>query len=243
MPVHEWSKVEAGIFHAFHCSWITHLMGAMNGGVLPSEYYALAEQHAGLTIPDLMTLHRVDRKNEQAPNGGVALIDAPPRVGRRLVASSKTTYATMRRTLTVRRSPGDRLVAIVEIVSPGNKDRNLRWRSGGEDPCGLGERSPRSFDRSLRAWKRSPVGRSRGRLVVLQPGSLRSPPYQAPQRWRATSRIGSPRPMWIFSDSVRRFRTCPSSSSRCAHVLLPLDATYTWPRFGICRSVYQDILK
>jgi hypothetical protein len=57
MPVHDWSTVESGVFHAFHSSWITHLMGALNGGVLPPDYYALAEQHAGKQIPDLLTLH------------------------------------------------------------------------------------------------------------------------------------------------------------------------------------------
>ena len=123
MPVHDWSKVDAGIFHTFHGSWITHLLESLNEGVLPTEYYALSEHHVGLTIPDVMTLHQTDHGDEPNSNGGVALIDAPPRVGRRLVASSKTSYATRRRTLVVRRVRGDRLVAIVEIASPGNKDR------------------------------------------------------------------------------------------------------------------------
>ena len=35
MPVHDWSRVEAGTFHAFHGCWITHLMGALNNGILP----------------------------------------------------------------------------------------------------------------------------------------------------------------------------------------------------------------
>ena len=29
MPVHDWSRVDAGIFHDFHASWITHLMEAV----------------------------------------------------------------------------------------------------------------------------------------------------------------------------------------------------------------------
>src|SRR3954451_3245538 len=57
MPVHDWSRVDAGIFHSFHSSWITHLMEAMNGGLLPDGYYALSEQHAGVKIPDIITLH------------------------------------------------------------------------------------------------------------------------------------------------------------------------------------------
>jgi len=110
MPVHDGSKFDAGIFHTFHCSWITHHMESMNGGVLPTDYYGLTEKHAGLKIPDVMTPHRGD---ESRPNGG-RVDRRPPHAGRRLVASSKRSYAILRRTLAVR---------LVAIVSPGNKDR------------------------------------------------------------------------------------------------------------------------
>ena len=35
MPVHDWTKVDAGIFHDFHCAWIIHLKEALNEGLLP----------------------------------------------------------------------------------------------------------------------------------------------------------------------------------------------------------------
>ena len=47
MPVHDWAQLDAGTFHAFHTAWVTHLSEMMNGGLLPSGYYALPEQHAG----------------------------------------------------------------------------------------------------------------------------------------------------------------------------------------------------
>jgi hypothetical protein len=51
MPVHDWTRVDAGIFHAFHHDWITEIGGALNGGLLPAGYYALPEQVAGpLTV-------------------------------------------------------------------------------------------------------------------------------------------------------------------------------------------------
>jgi hypothetical protein len=56
MPVHDWTRVDAGTFHAFHTAWITHLSETLNGGVLPSGYYAMPEQHAGRWIPDVLTL-------------------------------------------------------------------------------------------------------------------------------------------------------------------------------------------
>jgi hypothetical protein len=46
MPVHDWTRVEAGIFHAFHQNWIVALSAALNEGILPDDYYALPEQHA-----------------------------------------------------------------------------------------------------------------------------------------------------------------------------------------------------
>lgn len=57
MPVHDWTRVHAGTFHAFHTAWVTHLSEALNGGVLPSGYYALPEQHLGRSIADVLTLH------------------------------------------------------------------------------------------------------------------------------------------------------------------------------------------
>lgn len=46
MPVHDWTRVDAGIFHDFHTVWVGQLRTALNEGLLPEGYYALAEQHA-----------------------------------------------------------------------------------------------------------------------------------------------------------------------------------------------------
>src|SRR5258708_5957820 len=57
MPVHDWTRVDAGIFHAFHLNWLGRLQDALNDGILPAGHYALAEQHAGRMLPDLLTLN------------------------------------------------------------------------------------------------------------------------------------------------------------------------------------------
>ncbi len=124
MPVYDWTCVDAGSFHAFHGAWIAHLMGRLNSGVLPAGYYALSEQHASGLILDVLALTRPDPHSGPAtPSGGLALADAPPAVGRRPVADSKIVYRTRRRTMAIRHVSGDRIVAIFEIASPGNKDR------------------------------------------------------------------------------------------------------------------------
>src|SRR6267378_3876706 len=56
MPVHDWTRVEAGIFHHFHHEWISEIARALNRGLLPPDHYALAEQIAGGLGPDVLTL-------------------------------------------------------------------------------------------------------------------------------------------------------------------------------------------
>src|SRR5262245_24661525 len=46
MPVHDWTRVDDGTFHAFHTLWISDNMKALNAGLLPEGCYALAEQVA-----------------------------------------------------------------------------------------------------------------------------------------------------------------------------------------------------
>ena len=60
MPVHDWTKVRPGTFHDFHGSWMTHLKETLNGGLLPSAYYALAEQPAEEAWPDVLALEAAD---------------------------------------------------------------------------------------------------------------------------------------------------------------------------------------
>lgn len=44
MPIHDWSRIDAGLFHDFYQTWTIELRNALNGGVLPAGYFALAEQ-------------------------------------------------------------------------------------------------------------------------------------------------------------------------------------------------------
>ena len=126
MPIHDWTRVNAGTFHAFHNAWITHLQEAFNEGVLPQGYYALGEQRAGDVGPDLLTLHAPDNLSTEfratADLGGVMLAESPPQV--EIVDETDidaTYYLAKQRTLTIYHATGDRIVALVEIVSPANK--------------------------------------------------------------------------------------------------------------------------
>ena len=54
MPVHDWTRVDAGTFHGFHTAWITHLSEALNEGLLPPGNYALAEQQFSISGLELL---------------------------------------------------------------------------------------------------------------------------------------------------------------------------------------------
>lgn len=130
MPIHDWTRVPAGTFHAFHNAWITHLQEALNSGILPRPYYALGEQSAGDISTDLLTLH-VDSAELAEPDvqiapGGqktlLAVAESPPKVQVAQEAKSDLAfYLGRRRTLTIRHVSGDRIVAVIEILSPANK--------------------------------------------------------------------------------------------------------------------------
>jgi hypothetical protein len=120
MPVHDWTRVDAGIFHDFHQAWNAELRRVLNSGLLPPDFYALIEQHAGRHIPDLLTLH-MGSSLEPLPNpsGGVAVAEVRPKISRRLTAPVRPP----RRTVAIRHVSGHRLIALIEIASPANKDR------------------------------------------------------------------------------------------------------------------------
>ena len=128
--MHDWTRVSAGTFHAFHNSWISELQKALNGGVLPPPYYALGEQRATDVIPDVLALHdlgsgeatQTDLVDNDADLGLIAVADAPPRVRLTLESPENLVfYLERQRSLVIRHSSGDRIVALIEIVSPANK--------------------------------------------------------------------------------------------------------------------------
>ncbi len=123
MPVHDWSRVGPGIFHDFHNAWIVEIRTALNDGLLPPDYYALSEQIVGDSTPDVLTLQAVD-SDGHAPNkpGGAstAVATAPPRV-RFTATTEMDEYVLKQKSLVIRHSSDDRIVALVEILSQGNK--------------------------------------------------------------------------------------------------------------------------
>lgn len=120
MPMHDWKRVKPGIFHHFHGNWIFEICAKLNSGLLPGNFYALGEQDSGEREPDVAGL-------EYDPSGG-ALIATE---GGTLLLAEPRTLPTIEQTDEDRRQPqrhiairhvtNDRIVAAIEVVSPGNK--------------------------------------------------------------------------------------------------------------------------
>jgi hypothetical protein len=120
MPIHDWTRVDAGLFHAFHQDWIGVLARALNAGVLPPNYFALREQSIRDPVPDVLALKLSEGREEvSGPTTGLAVASVPPRA--RLVRrADETIYVRKVDRIAVRHRHGQ-IVAVVEIVSPGNK--------------------------------------------------------------------------------------------------------------------------
>lgn len=118
MPIHDWTRVETWQFHDFHSTWLIHLKESLNAGRLPPGYEAYAEQRTELYIPDVLTLTEAPAPAPAAANGAIAV--AEPRTRRQVVAQS---VPALGRAVAVRHVSRRRVVAIIEVVSPRNKDR------------------------------------------------------------------------------------------------------------------------
>jgi hypothetical protein len=126
MPIHDWSRVPSGLFHDFHQSWSIRIKDALNAGRLPDGVEALVEQRAGPKESDVLAIEvRPGRRPEEGLDGGVATWPPPnTRIVRR---TTRAIYASRANRIVVTHHLG-RIIAVIEIVSPGNKDSRAALR-------------------------------------------------------------------------------------------------------------------
>lgn len=134
MPIHDWTRMQTGDFHHFHQRWISAIADALNNGVLPPEYMALSEQITGRPVPDVVALQSSQRTPKGEP-GGLAVADAPPSA--RVVArAERAVYQRKKNRVVIRHGRG-KVVAIIELVSPGNKDSRNALNTFVEKACDI----------------------------------------------------------------------------------------------------------
>jgi len=102
MPIHDWTRVDAGLFHDFHQDWTIELRRSLNSGRLLPGFIALTDQQVG----------------------ALAATAAPPQA-RFVDEVEEDVYARRANRLLIRHRHGQ-VVAVIEIVSPDNKNsRNV----------------------------------------------------------------------------------------------------------------------
>ena len=123
MPMHDWTLVTAGTYHDFHCCWLAKISSILNTDILPDDHYAQIE-HAMAKVADEPM---VPCETTECDVGlDVALV--PPRV--RFTESLETDlYAAKARRIVIRHNSDDRIVAMLELVSPGNKAGDAAFRT------------------------------------------------------------------------------------------------------------------
>jgi hypothetical protein len=120
MPLHDWSGAPAGLYHVFHELWAVTLMTTLNDGRLPDGFTAIIAQKTGPKEGDVIAVdQRVLLGTPPGAAGGVATKDRPKT---RIVSRSDgRRYAAKANRVVVQHHLGQ-TVAVIEIVSPGNKD-------------------------------------------------------------------------------------------------------------------------
>jgi len=140
MPIHNWSKVYAGMFHWFHQRWIGTIADWLNGGRLPEDCYAVGELFIGKQYPDVLAVEDHPPENG-ARNGhafkgfGVALADCPPKT--RFTWETETAAYVQKQNVLALRDLEGNLLAVIEIVSPGNKSSKTRFQQFLDKSTGL----------------------------------------------------------------------------------------------------------
>ncbi len=241
MPIHDWTRAQSGLFHAFHQSWSVRIQDALNDGRMPDGFYALVEQRVDGPEPDIIAVE-MKKRGTTAPGGAPTATLTPPKAALQVhVASDAARYARRANRISIRHPLGE-VVAVIEIVSPGNKDsRN----------------SLRSFVEKAVAFLRNGVHLL---IVDLFPPSARDPqgihkaiwdefadePFELPAGKRLTLvayQAGSDFTAYIEPVGVGdTMPDMPLFLEPGAHVLVPLEATYaaTW---AVCPEPIRELVE
>lgn len=129
MPMHDWTRVTAGDFHDFHQCWTVNIRTRLNSGILPAGFYAQVERVSGQAVPDVLALHeQIDPVDNPAEfDGAVALATAPPQVAI-TGAIESLVYMKRKNRVIVKHEGSGRVVAMIEVVSSGNKANERDFR-------------------------------------------------------------------------------------------------------------------
>jgi Protein of unknown function (DUF4058) len=110
-------------WESFHAAWISSLADALNE-ILPPRYFAERQVHAGPRIEiDVATMEQSAVGPLPSRNGGTATRTAPAYSPPVPSMTTGAVFADDFEVKVIESGAGPTLVAAIELVSPGNKDR------------------------------------------------------------------------------------------------------------------------
>jgi hypothetical protein len=116
-------------WESFHTTWASALADALNQDILPSGYLALEHVHAGARIEIDVATYSDGRPGEVPREGEGGTATLLHRLDARHGPDGLPRALSPQCTVEIVSTEGGRtLVAAVEIVSPGNKDREVQRR-------------------------------------------------------------------------------------------------------------------
>jgi hypothetical protein len=124
MPMHDWKRVPATIYHHFHQRWTISICDALNAGLLPPGYSALVEQYSSGLYPDVLAVQRRNSRPAN-PRAETTTLDAPRT--RMTVQPREGRFHERANQVVIRHHLGD-VVCAIEVVSPGNKAGKIAIR-------------------------------------------------------------------------------------------------------------------
>jgi hypothetical protein len=191
MPIHDWSRIPARLFHDFHQTWSIQIKITLNAGILPKGISALVEQRSGPRESDVLALERHGKppRTGLGSDGDVATTEPP--VTRFVSRTTKEIYAARANRIVIKHHLG-RTIAVIEIGPPWDTGPGILGHSR------LSVRVSASAIRVLPdrySKSRSPSRRA----CTLAARQLRPSAWnRARRKPSATGRGGNERRQWIW---------------------------------------------
>jgi hypothetical protein len=214
MPIHDWSRVPSGLFHHFHQQWTVSICDALNSARLSKGYAALLEQSAAGVYPDLPK----------------TLFDSQ--------ATDEEIYAAKANRIAIHHPLGE-VIALIEIVSPGNKNSRHALRSFLQKTLGFLQQGIHLLIIDLYPpSRRDPQG-----IHKAIWDEIRDEPFELPPDKPLTlAAYSAGVPMKAFVEPVAVGDPLPDMAvflDPDTYILAPLETTYlaTWE---LCPEVFRE---
>ncbi len=221
-------------WEGFHTQWASSIANALNHDLLPPEYFAEAHVHVGSRVEvDIATFDQ-DSSATTVSAGGIATATLPARLYSPPAAARTmpVIFPDSLEVLVFSSEAGPTLVAAVELVSPGNKDRDETRRAFASKCASYLQQGIGLIvadivtDRQANLHNELVELLEKGDEFLLPPATLYATAYRPVRR-----RTGDQIEIWFATLAVgQALPVLPLALDKGMCVPLDLEATYTEAR-------------